>query len=292
MRISTFIFRGGGIVVLALLCLTAVQAKEKTHFEFNMSYLVPSQAPAITLRNFPLSIREVPLHDDDGYLSGCPDAVSPLPDTAIMYRRPTQYFWVRVFWTPWQFCGIGPQYTYMSYFQNGNGEPGGSDSPERYQQNQYGTDSRGYGTSLRYYEPRIAGSSLGLAGFVASPWLHIFRIPYTEAVSDRRKRGWLVSRLKLGGSYDLVGAAVHVESGYDRWGYDQTWKELELGRVNKRNLSLTWEVGFSGADDDPLTIVGQVMYVRTFYRLEGAHSLQISPVKDDLIAFGLSVYAL
>lgn len=176
--------------------------------------------PAYDL-NVPLSVRAIPRHPDDGWLAGYPEANNPLPESMYVLPR-RDVIELTVAKALNRFCSVG-----ILYGTDMSGQ--GKSAVDRYQQNQYGTSDRGYGTSLRYYERSNSDmSQFGLIGYLNSPWA---------------KYKVLRARVRVGGFYGLISPSIVYKNGWDRYNSDQQYSTQTVARLHQDNIFVRGEIG-------------------------------------------------
>lgn len=170
----------------------------------------------ISVSEFPLSFRSVPLHADDGYLSGYSNATEPLPDSKLLeQKRLTGAFAFTYYPLTYIGCGV---MIHTESSQKGDGWPY-SDTEGRFQQNQWGTSSRKYGSSLRWYEIRRN--------------LTVYKFNLNLNSGFYRLWGPIALRGKAMVIWDPIGRDLAGQNGWDRFGGDQEWQEVSLGRFHE-----------------------------------------------------------
>jgi len=174
--------------------------------------------------NLPLSIRDVPVHKDDGF-----HGLEPLPDRSFAFPRSVS-FDAEISFYLLPYISLGGGITYNP------SPPSGVNGKNRYQQNQYGNSERGYGTSLRWYNVHLMNFQFVLTGSLVSPWL---RFP-----------PGLAFRTKAGGHYYPGGLKFFSSAGWDRWDKDQIWKSEVIARLYQQNLFLELDLAFHEFQDN------------------------------------------
>jgi hypothetical protein len=231
-------------------------------------------SPSYDFSNFPLSIRSVPLHEDDDRLSDLEPATSPLPDTRLILHQPRGYD-ITVLYYPVSFASFGLVYT---LHQNPHANV---DSDQRYQQNQWGNAERPNDASLRWYQPSTARySQFGLAGSCATPWKGI--------------AGPLRFRGKGVGVLDLTGLELLVESGWDRSDEDERWESLKVGRLHEHRLQFGLEFSITNPDEieEPAGLYLQLTFVQPFYSFrqdDESQSMLLNRGKTPHFSIGLGM---
>ena len=265
------------VITLAIFTSSTAFATSKHSKGFEIDCGILSEHP-ITINSFPMSVRAVPLHQDDDYLSGRSYATDPLPNKSIPLKQPGG-FWIKVVWTPLEFCGFGIKYTLRHDTDNKN-KPGGIDSEERYQQNQWGESDRVYGASLRFYEASLGGHAFGLTGLLKTPWWKIHTFKKGDSSYEI-----FAARLKFGGSYDFYGFGLNVKSGWDRYGHDEIWKEQNIGRLRENTIYISSDIGLKIIDteENMYSIFLQIMYVHYNYSVSGDDFSLETKSKDNIV---------
>jgi hypothetical protein len=182
-------------------------SKPKLHYGFAIT---ASGYGDFEVSNVPESVRAVPLHRDDSYISSLPFATRPIVDdglgnfsfSSVGFDLIATYRWLE----------LGGRLSYVAV------------ASDRVQQNQLGGTERGTGTSLRFYEleARNPVDLLVTAGI---------RIPLVPP-----RVGWSGIRLVLGGEYDPIGTALQFRTGWDRFGEDENWRHFKAGRIYNHAL--------------------------------------------------------
>lgn len=185
--------------------------------------------PSFQSSDFPVELRAVPLHPEDGYLRNYVHANDTLPDATLNYPDPFIY--------EFSLTLLPIQYAYLSAGVVWRRTPRSTvDSDQRIQQNQHGTAERGTYRSLRYYHvvmnPR---TRYCIGGGVTSGWIG-------AGYDDMN------TRFRLGAAYDLTGYTVSAVSGWDRYNYDTPWKQLDLLTSREHRLIFGWDIGYLGVD--------------------------------------------
>lgn len=184
-------------------------------------------SPGYSGSGFPESTRAIPRHRDDDWISSLYYANNTLPDTTLNIKpRATMYYNVYASWA--DVLGIG-----LSLITPGKSKEG------RFSQNQYGTSSRGYGTSLRYYEMARSSVSCGLYASLGTPLIKIF------------KTCCLVVKVRpyLDGVYQLLDSNIRTQSGWDRYDADKKWRKHKVGKIKQHYLNGGLEFDFRDIED-------------------------------------------
>lgn len=181
------------------------------------------ETPGYRIKNFPESIRHVPLHNDDQWLNGSPYMMSALPDTTL-HLAESVAFEFGVGYRISRFAGLG---LLVGLHSTANST---RDSDDRYQQNQWGTAERIEGASLRYYQAVNRITQLGFQAYVGTPWAVLKQARF---------------RLRTGGVVDLTGMSIAAEGGWDRWGGDESWKKTTIAHVHEHTAFIRGEIGWA-----------------------------------------------
>ena len=180
--------------------------------------------PNYIIDSVPYSIRAVPLHPDDDYLSGYPHATETLPNHRMTLDSSLP-------------LGLGLTFSWNSFIETGVYIFFFAEEAVRYSQNQWGDNRRLDSASLRWYQTCVQSSGvITLSGALTSPWLMLW--------SDY-SMGFVICRIKTGVYWDVRGYNIGLESGYDRYGFDETWKELYIEEVRDNRLFSAIEIAFN-----------------------------------------------
>lgn len=243
------------LAVALFLIELSVHSQRKSFFEFSIGY---RPTPKLVLSGFPPAYRAIPRHHDDNWLMYAPLANNTLADDTLTMPSSFAFDLTLAFSHSPILLGI--------VFSLQSGSTGDSTIHFRHSQNQYGTDDRGYGTSLRWYEPNIAQTQFGVIMGLKSPWCKI-----------SEKVGW---RVETGYVRDLTGVGILMKSGYDRYSKkDEAYQTNRIGAMKVHLLFGSLEIGALTESEE---IENQRMYIRIrflrpFY--EFTSEQQIEPVK-------------
>ncbi len=220
--------------LVVLLCLSLVATESladetesgegERHLEYSIGFTVDHYGD-YQVSAVPELVRAVPLHVDDGYLSGLSLAREPIvDDEAGSLDRQSAGFSFLASYRNWLELGARVGFVEMK-------------SQYRVQQNQFGGTERGSAASLRYYELETESTaSFFLVGGISFP------------IVKKKENGWGGMRLALGGEYDLFGTKLGFVAGWDRFNSDETWQHLNGGRLFQDGVyaRLDFAVGDSG----------------------------------------------
>jgi len=175
-------------------------------------------SPGYTFQHFPLSIRSVPLHKDDEWLSGSIIQNSPLPDTGQpLHLHESVALALILTYSPKPVYSIGVVLSLRHYNPHAC-----INSDQRFQMNQWGDADRIQGASLRWYQVKAGSFQLGVTGRIKTRWAKLGRL--------------VRLRTMIGGIADVTGLRLQTEAGWDRWGSDEHWKTSTIGRLYEHQI--------------------------------------------------------
>lgn len=235
-------------IIMLLLCPLLLYAEEpqdsgpKTHWNFGV-HISARNSPGNQLSGFPERIRDVPIHEDDGRLIGNLFMEQPMPDTLLVLDKPTA-FELQATVNPTPMLIFGAVLTLRR-------AEAGVNTDRRYQQNQSGSSSRSYGTSLRWYETGVKGEQIGLLAMATTPWQNFGQ--------------YIRVRLTGGGIYDLTGMRMVARAGWDRWNRDEGWDDEVLAVLYEHRLQYGLELGLTNVQLDEKSPLRELISIQILY---------------------------
>ena len=246
---------------------------EQKKWEFRIDY---SASPEIIVSNFPESHRDVPLHENDDYLSHSEFMTNPMPDAKLTTGR-IGNFSIGALYVPSKNYAIG-----FLWGLHSSEIAEVDDFGRRYQQNQYGTPERGIGTSLRFYQPDANDiTQIKAIAEIRTDWYKPFN------------KVWF--RLSCGGAYDITGFSIGTKGGWDRWNSDHYWKEQSFARLHEHRITSSIHIGICGDPDGIIKekLHGIISIILNFYwpiyHLDLSEPVHIEPLNKKWFSFSLQI---
>jgi hypothetical protein len=227
--------------------------------------------PNYSISNFPERIRDIPRHADDRWLSSYGYANNTLPDKTLNHETIADYY-----------CNA-----YVSLFDVIRGGisviiPSPEATSSRFSQNQHGTSSRGYGTSLRYYEMKSSEIGLGIYASLSSPVIKL----YSDTEVSFGLRPIIVDAV-----YQVLPFNIKAEAGWDRYGFDEKWKTIKVGSIRKPYITYGMEIslgvgGITNYNNDDLRFSFYTGYSQAFIQSSGEMNYTGKNQKDGITFSG------
>lgn len=207
------------LLFLLMFCISANASDTDTTEDPKWDYILNLHfSPSYTFEHFPLSIRSVPVHKDDGFLNNDPIQSSPLPDTGkpLHLHQPITLAFMLTY-SPKPICSIGVILSLRHYNPYAR-----VDSDQRFQMNQWGTADRIDRATLRWYQVKAATFQFGITGRIKTRWAKLSRL--------------IRARTMIGGIVDITGLRLQTEAGWDRFSADEEWNTSTIGRLYEHQV--------------------------------------------------------
>jgi hypothetical protein len=173
--------------------------------------------PVYGLNGFPEYFRAIPRHHDDDWIANQKFANNILPDKNLFFRAATtayHNFYLSIFDIfSLGFSSIKP--SIVSY--------------NAIRQNQYGTEARGYGTSLRYYKIKEIKSGAGIYMSLALPTMYYKDMPFGL-------------RPIIDAVYQTTPSELTAESGWDRYSGYESYMRIPAGNIRQHYINYGIEI--------------------------------------------------
>lgn len=263
------------LLMIALMSfgITNIANAKKFPLGYQMIYI---SGPNYGISNFPLSLRSVPRHINDGWLTGYPYANNILPNDTLGPISVMKTMYVNGYVSFFDIASAGLSFVISN-------ESLSEEESCIFLQNQYGDSEDGRERSLRYYKLNDTRIGLGFYGSIAPP-----TIPIVSASGY----GIFGFRPIVSAVYQFIPSSIPVESGWYRYQKYEKWNSLSVGTIQKHYINYGLEINLTFIDKCEMGKFSiYVGYVQTFIEHGGSINY-IGNTRNSDIALGMGMEVL